>query len=73
MAACKDKNRWADSILRQAYFGYLAPKPLEAPWLGLAVNGGAGVLNALWSWVLIQQGKKLRSPALVADGRHLLN
>jgi len=62
----------AASILREAYFGYLAPKPLEAPWLGLAVNGGAGVLNALWSWVLIRQGKKLRSPALVADGRHLL-
>jgi cation diffusion facilitator family transporter len=30
------------------------------------------VLNALWSWVLIREGKKLRSPALVADGRHLL-
>lgn len=30
------------------------------------------MLNALWCWVLITQGRKHRSPALVADGRHLL-
>jgi cation diffusion facilitator family transporter len=60
------------SILREAYFGYLAPKPLDAPWLGLAVNGAASLINAVWSWVLIRQGRRERSPALVADGRHLL-
>src|SRR3982074_2875279 len=26
-------------ILREAYFGLLAPRRLDAPWLGLAVNG----------------------------------
>jgi cation diffusion facilitator family transporter len=60
------------SILRQAYLGFLNPTPLDAPLLGMAVNGAAGVLNALWCWVLIKQGRKHRSPALVADGRHLL-
>jgi cation diffusion facilitator family transporter len=60
------------SILRQAYLAFLTPTPLDAPLLGMAVNGVAGVLNALWCWVLITQGRKRRSPALVADGRHLL-
>jgi cation diffusion facilitator family transporter len=58
-------------ILREAYFGFLSPKSLEAPWVGLAVNGVAGVINAGWSWLLIRRGRQLRSPALVADGRHL--
>ena len=40
--------------------------------IGLAVNGAASVLNALWSWVLITRGRVLRSPALIADGHHLL-
>ncbi|MDB5583152.1 MAG: cation efflux protein [Bradyrhizobium sp.] len=59
------------SILREAYFGFLAPRTLEAPWVGLAVNGVAGCINAGWSWLLIRRGRQLRSPALVADGRHL--
>ncbi|MET0742524.1 MAG: cation diffusion facilitator family transporter, partial [Microvirga sp.] len=60
------------SILHEAYGGILAPKALEAPGLGLAINGVASLVNAAWSWTLIRQGRRLRSPALVADGRHLL-
>jgi len=30
------------------------------------------VLNAVWGWVLISRGRALRSPALAADGRHLM-
>jgi len=60
------------SILRQAYLGFLNPTPLDAPILGMAINAAAGLLNALWCWVLITQGRKQRSPALIADGRHLL-
>jgi cation diffusion facilitator family transporter len=60
------------SILREAYFGFLAPRILEAPWVGLAVNAAAGFINAGWSWLLMRRGRQLRSPALVADGRHLL-
>ena len=29
------------------------------------------MINAIWSWVLIRQGRRLSSPALLADGRHL--
>lgn len=60
------------AILRVAYLGYLASKILDAPWQGLAVNGLAGLINAVWSWMLIRQGRRHKSPALVADGRHLL-
>jgi cation diffusion facilitator family transporter len=59
------------TILREAYFGYLALKSLDAPWRGLAVNGIASLVNAVWSWVLFRQGRRLKSPALMADGRHL--
>ncbi|WP_444666305.1 cation diffusion facilitator family transporter [Cereibacter changlensis] len=59
-------------ILREAYHGFLAPAPLDAPLNGLAVNVGASLLNAFWCWILITRGRLLRSPALVADGRHLL-
>jgi cation diffusion facilitator family transporter len=60
------------SILREAYFGVLNPRQLNAPWEGLVVNGLASAINGFWCWALIRQGKKDRSPALVADGRHLL-
>lgn len=59
-------------IMREAYFGFLAPRVLDAPLEGLLVNGLASVINAFWCWTLISQGRKRRSPALVADGRHLL-
>ncbi|MFC3636297.1 cation diffusion facilitator family transporter [Camelimonas fluminis] len=58
-------------ILHKAWQGFLAPQPLDAPLEGLAINAAAGVLNAIWCWVLIREGRKLRSPALEADGRHL--
>jgi len=59
-------------IIREAYFGLLAPRVLDAPLEGLLLNGAASVINAFWCWILISQGRKRRSPALVADGRHLL-
>ncbi|MFC4669073.1 cation diffusion facilitator family transporter [Seohaeicola nanhaiensis] len=58
-------------ILREAYLNLLHPVSLDLPVEGLIVNGGATVINALWAWVLVTRGRRLRSPALVADGRHL--
>jgi cation diffusion facilitator family transporter len=60
------------AILRKAYFGYLDPQPLDAPALGLAINGVATVINAIWCSVLFRVGRRQRSPALLADGQHLL-
>lgn len=60
-------------IMREAYAGFRNPPILEAPFEGIAINALAGVLNAVWCWVLISQGRRHRSPALVADGKHLLS
>jgi cation diffusion facilitator family transporter len=60
-------------ILREAWHGFTDPRPLEAPLSGLAINVAASILNGIWCWVLISQGRKRRSPALVADGKHLLS
>jgi cation diffusion facilitator family transporter len=49
-----------------------SPAALEQPWTGLAVNGGAAAVNAVWAFVLITAGGRERSPALVADGRHIM-
>ncbi len=58
-------------ILREAYNGFLAPKPLDAPAAGLAINAVAGVINAAWAWALLRWGREWRSPALIADARHI--
>jgi cation diffusion facilitator family transporter len=60
-------------ILREAVPALLAPEPLVAPLEGLAINVVASVVNGLWCWRLIREGRRERSPALVADGRHLLS
>jgi len=59
------------AILHEAWGAFFAPRVIEAPVAGLLVNGAASLLNAFWCWVLITEGRKLRSPALVADGKHL--
>ncbi len=60
-------------ILHAAATSWGNPPSFTAPWPGLAVNLLASVLNGVWCFVLIRQGRALRSPALVADGRHLLS
>lgn len=60
------------SIFRAAWSAYVEPKPLVADAGAIAVNLLAGVINAGWCWLLISYGRRNRSPALVADGRHLL-
>ena len=59
-------------IMHEAYKGLMAPRILDAPLQGLLVNGAASVINGIWCWILITQGRRRRSPALVADGHHLL-
>ncbi|MCC7322173.1 MAG: cation transporter [Rubellimicrobium sp.] len=58
-------------ILHEAWSGFSAPRVPVAPVPGLLVNGLATVLNGVWAFVLIHRGGRLKSPALVADGRHL--
>lgn len=59
-------------IVRECYDALSNPRILNEPILGLLINGSATVLNGAWSAFLINRGRKLRSPALLADGRHLM-
>lgn len=58
-------------ILLETYEGFQSPRAIGAPIEGLLVNGTATMLNAMWAFVLVRRGRLLKSPALVADGRHL--
>lgn len=59
------------TILREAYYAFLDPQPPEAPLTGMLFNGAASVINAVWCVVLLKIGRRHRSPALIADGKHL--
>ncbi len=59
-------------IFEEAISALIASRTLEEPGLGMAVNVVATAINAFWAWLLISTGKKERSPALAADGRHIL-
>lgn len=59
-------------ILREAYFGFLDPQLPEAPFEGLAVSIFATLINIGWAQYLRRYGKRVRSPALVADAKHLM-
>lgn len=62
----------AATILREAYFAALAPRMPQEPVEGLIVNGAATLINGAWAFVLLREARLHRSPALAADGRHLL-
>lgn len=60
-------------IVQEAWGALFEPKLPDAPVLGLAINSLAGVVNFLWAGLLIRVGKKHRSPALNADGQHIMS
>jgi cation diffusion facilitator family transporter len=59
------------AIMRKAYLGFLNPQALDAPTLGLVINGLATAINGGWCFLLFRVGRRRRSPALVADAHHL--
>ena len=59
-------------ILHEAYAGFMAPREIDAPWIGLAIGMAATILNAGWGTLVIRHGRLQRSAALVADGKHML-
>lgn len=58
-------------IFREAYHGFMAPVAFRADPLGLAVSVLATLINAAWAYLLVSRGRRERSPALQADGKHL--
>ena len=58
-------------ILHEAWGAFQAPRAPEQAGIGLAVAAVASGINAVWAMFLTRRGKALRSPALMADARHL--
>jgi len=59
-------------IFREAYFGFVAPRGFRLDAAGITVSVVATGINAAWAWQLMRLGRKAHSPALRADGRHLM-
>ncbi len=51
---------------------FFSPHPLTSPALGLAVSGGASLLNLWVARILMKVGRERRSIALEADAKHLM-
>ena len=62
----------AAMIATQAYESFRHPQPLGDLRLGLMLNAVSSALNGGWAWLLLRQGRRLRSPSLRADGHHLM-
>ncbi|MGF0538792.1 cation diffusion facilitator family transporter [Agrobacterium sp. ES01] len=60
-------------ILNEAVRALWDPQVLDAPVLGLAINAVAGVINFIWAGLLVRVGTAHRSPALLADGHHIMS
>lgn len=60
------------SIFRAAWLGFVEDNTPEFSLPGIGMNVVAAIINGLWASYLVRFGRKARSPALVADGKHLI-
>ncbi len=58
-------------ILNESWKSFVTPRAPEQIGLGLAISAVASGVNAGWAALLMRRGRALRSPALIADARHL--
>jgi cation diffusion facilitator family transporter len=61
----------AVAIVHEAWPRLFNPRPADMTLLGVVFSIAASLVNALLAGFLIRTGKRHRSPALVADGRHV--
>ncbi len=59
-------------ILNHAWRVWWHPMAVRAALVGIGLNALATCGNAAWAALLIREGRRGPSPALAADGRHLL-
>ena len=62
----------AMSIFRAAWIGFTQGDNPEYSAAGIGMNLLAAAINGAWARYLMSYGKKVRSPALIADGKHLM-
>ncbi len=58
-------------IFQEAWAALRHPDLPARPWLGIGMNALGSGLNGAWAFVLLRAGRRLHSPAVLADGRHL--
>lgn len=59
-------------IFREAYLGYFDPRVISATPVAIGLSVAATAINAFWAFILLRHGRAEKSPALIADGRHLV-
>ncbi len=59
-------------VFHEAWQALLDPRPLDLPPAGIALSVLATLVNGAWAVFLVRAARRLRSPALAADGRHLV-
>ncbi|ENN93914.1 cation diffusion facilitator family transporter [Bartonella bovis] len=59
-------------ILRKALFSFSTIELPQQPGIWIGINLSVCIINYLWGLLLIQQGKIHHSPALKADGAHVM-
>jgi cation diffusion facilitator family transporter len=59
-------------VFHAAWESWRNPKPVTIDALGIGLNVAAGLINGGWAALLLARARTLRSPALRADGQHLM-
>jgi cation diffusion facilitator family transporter len=59
-------------IFWRAYQGFVAPVAFNADPVAIGVSVAATVINGVWALALQRMGQREKSPALIADGKHLM-
>ncbi|MFY8113477.1 MAG: cation diffusion facilitator family transporter [Rhabdaerophilum sp.] len=62
----------AVAVFHAAWESWRNPKPVTIDPLGIGLNVAAGLINGGWAALLMARARSLRSPALRADGQHLM-
>jgi cation diffusion facilitator family transporter len=62
----------AVAVFHAAWESWRNPRPVIIDPTGIALNVAAGLINGGWATFLLARAKALRSPALRADGQHLM-
>lgn len=62
----------ATLILQEVWTAWQNPRAPDRPMIGLVLSIAAALVNVVWATILRRRGKRLGSPALVADSHYLM-
>ncbi|SUE45002.1 cation diffusion facilitator family transporter [Roseomonas gilardii] len=62
----------ATLILQEVWAAWQNPRAPDQPVVGLVLSSAAAAVNVVWATILRRRGKRLGSPALVADSHYLM-